>query len=62
MIAVVDDSVALEGAEQFTVELTLPPGQPGLLLGTDRQTTITIIDNDGSSAILYNQYLEASMI
>ena len=55
MIAVVDDSVALEGAEQFTVELTLPPGQPGLLLGTDRQTTITIIDNDGSGATLYNQ-------
>ena len=43
----VDDRVALEGVEQFIVELTLPPGQPGLLLGTDRQTTITITDNDG---------------
>ena len=51
-IAVVEDRVALEGAEQFTVELTLPPGQPGLLLGTDRQTTITIIDNDGRTATL----------
>ena len=46
-IAVMDDQVALEGAEQFTVELTLPPGQPGLQLGTDRQTAITITDNDG---------------
>ena len=46
-ITVVDDRVALEGSEQFTVELTLPPGQPGLQLGTDRQTTITITDNDG---------------
>ena len=60
MIAVVDDSVALEGAEQFTVELTLPPGQPGLLLGTDRQTTVTITDNDGSGVVLfYTQLLAA---
>ena len=43
----VDDHVALEGAEQFTVELTLPPGQPGLQLGSIRQTTVTITDNDG---------------
>ena len=43
----VDDRVALEGAEQFVVELTLPPGQPGPQLGSNRQTTITITDNDG---------------
>jgi len=49
-IAVADDHVALEGAEQFTVELTLPPGQPGLQLGSNRQTTITITDNDGRTA------------
>ena len=42
-----DDRVALEGAEVFTVELTLPPGQPGPQLGTDRQTTVSITDNDG---------------
>ena len=60
MIAVVDDRVALEGAEQFTVELTLPPGQPGLQLGTDRQTTVTITDNDGSGVVLfYTQLLAA---
>ena len=47
-IAVVDDRVALEGAEQFTVELTLPLGQPGPQLGSNRRTTITIIDNDGT--------------
>jgi len=48
-ITVVDDRVALEGAEQFTVELTIPPGQPALQLGNNRQTTITITDNDGKS-------------
>ena len=57
-IAVVDDRVALEGEEQFTVELTLPPGEPaGLLLGTNSQTTITITDNDGRNSTLYNQQL-----
>ena len=48
-ITVVDDRVALEGAEQFTVELTLPSGQPALQLGNNRQTTITITDNDGKN-------------
>jgi len=47
IITVVDDRVALEGAEQFIVELTLPPGQPSLQLGNNRQSTITITDNDG---------------
>jgi len=52
--------VALEGAEQFTVELTLPPGQPALQLGNNRQTTITITDNDGihyRTAVVYNHQL-----
>ena len=48
----VDDSVALEGAEQFTMELTLPPGQPGLQLGSNRQTAVTITDNDGRNVAL----------
>ena len=53
-IAVVDDQVALEGAERFTVELTLPPGQPGPQLGSNRQTTVTITDNDGKIVQLFN--------
>ena len=52
-IAVVDDRVALEGAEQFTVELTLPPGQPDLQLGNNRQITVTITDNDGKIAAFF---------
>ena len=48
----VDDRVALEGAEQFTVELTLPPGQPGLQLGSNQQTAVTITDNDGRNVTL----------
>jgi len=50
---VVDDRVALEGPEQFTVELTLPPGQPGLQLGNNTQITITITDNDGKKCCIY---------
>ena len=56
----VDDRVALEGAEQFAVELTLPLGQPGPQLGINRRTTITINDNDGRTAVLfYTQLLAA---
>ena len=51
-IEVVDDRLALEGAEQFIVELTLPPGQSALQLGTNRQIIITIIDNDGKVTAL----------
>ena len=51
-IPVIDDRLVLEGSEQFTVELTLPPGQPALQLGTNRQTTITITDNDGKNCYI----------
>ena len=42
---VIDDDAEVEGAEDFTIAMTLLPSQPNCLLA-DAQSTVTIVDND----------------
>ena len=45
-LAVVDDSLALEGDETIVVSFSAPPGTQQ---GTPPSSTITILDNDGQT-------------
>ena len=45
---IINDSIALEPRESFTVMFTVPdPGQAALVNITDPSSTVTIVDNDG---------------
>ena len=44
MVPIIDDSIGVE-VEQFTAQLSVPPGQSGVVLGEDI-ATIEITDDD----------------
>ena len=48
MVPIIDDSVG-EGSEQFTAQLSLPPGQSGVVLGAS-MATVEITDDDRKSS------------
>ena len=45
-VPILNDTIAGEGDEEFTVEFTLDPGTSGVQPGRT-MSTVTIIDNDG---------------
>ena len=48
MVPIIDDSVG-EGVEQFTAQLSVPPGQSGVVLGASI-ATVEITDDDCKSS------------
>ena len=44
MVPIIDDSIGVE-VEQFTAQLSVPPGQSGVVLGEDI-ATVEITDDD----------------
>ena len=45
-----DDEIALEDLESYVASLTLAPGTPpGVVLGSQNTTTISVADNDSES-------------
>ena len=54
MVPILDDN-SLEGVEQFTAVLSLPPGQGGVMLG-DNTATVEITDDDCESFMPLNYH------
>ena len=49
---IVNDVIALEDDEIVTVDLTIDSPATGVSFGVFTQTVVTIVDNDGKSAIV----------
>ena len=47
-VAILDDDIALEGDEQFAVNISVPMELSGLYIGANPTTVITIEDDDGN--------------
>ena len=53
-----DDEIALEDVESYNATLTLAPGTPpGVVLGSQTTTTISVKDNDGESVCVHINYV-----
>ena len=47
-VTILDDDIALEGDEQFAVNISVPMELSGLYIGASPTTIITIVDDDGN--------------